>query len=252
MARGAAAGTQDTYRDASVVDLYDRTRDLQEAERVLFGKHVRAGLEILDLGVGAGRTTRFLAPESKRYVGLDYSDAMVRRCQERFPELEFVEQDASDLSRFPDGSFDVVVFSFNGLGTLPTDTARQACIREVARVLRGGGVFLFSLHNAKFLVFRPVLGDVSPLKAVWRLSYAAYQTSKNVRRRLPNGAFWRGEGYVEDPGQHNELPVYTTLPEAVRREAERAGLQLIEHLGGPDTGTGPLSTPHYYYACRKP
>ena len=33
---------------------------------------------VLDLGVGAGRTTAWLAPNSASYVGLDYSRTMVR------------------------------------------------------------------------------------------------------------------------------------------------------------------------------
>lgn len=249
----AGEDTLRTYREDSVVDLYDQTRDLQWPEKQLFDEYLKPGMRVLDLGVGAGRTTRYLAEGAKEYIGLDYSDKMVERCRERFPGLKFVCQDASDLSQFETESFDLVVFSFNGLGTLPTDAFRRRCVNEVARVLKRNSMFIFSLHNARFIVYPPVFAGAgaNPAKALWRLTYAAMQTGKNAVRRLPKASFWTGQGYVVDPGQHSELSVFTCSPERVKFEVERASFSVERVLSTRPRELTTLLTPHYYYACQR-
>ena len=59
-----------------------------------------ADKRILDLGVGAGRTTPYLLEISKNYIGIDFSPAMIAACQARYPTVEFAVGDARDLSRF--------------------------------------------------------------------------------------------------------------------------------------------------------
>jgi ubiquinone/menaquinone biosynthesis C-methylase UbiE len=253
-ANDGAGGTETlrTYSDPSVVDQYDRARELLPEERELFARHVKPGQRVFDIGVGAGRTTPFLAEGASRYVGIDYAAPMVERCRERFPNLEFEVADAADLSRWEANSFDVAVFSFNGLGTLPTDEARERCIREVARVLSPSGLFIFSIHNPKYVVFRPVLHDVGLLKGAWRVAYAMTQTVRNAYHRLPSRAFWQGEGFVVDPCQHGALTVYVGSPRHVTRAAERAGFRLVEKVGPDENNPLELvSRPHFYYVFAK-
>ena len=186
----------EVFSKPAVVDYYDQKRDLQESERLLFGNYLKGRTAILDIGVGTGRTTPFLAALAAWYVGVDYSDAMVARCREKFPTLPFFKMDASDMSSLPDGSFDAVVFSFNGIDYLPTDEARTSCLLECARVLRSGGVFILSSHNARYLFFTPTLQGVGAAKKVWRLMYAAVQTVRNLRFRITSKAFWRCSGWL--------------------------------------------------------
>src|SRR5262245_30170182 len=113
------------YHRAEIVDYFDGVSALYGAERLLFDRHVKAGSDILDLGVGTGRTTPYLARVASRYVGLDVSDAMVARCREKFPDLAFLHLDATNLPTIADASFDVVVFSFNGIDVISTIEARR-------------------------------------------------------------------------------------------------------------------------------
>ena len=131
------------YNKPDVVKCYAEADCLQPDEAYAFDKYIRSGETILDLGVGGGRTTPYLVAKAKKYIGVDYSDAMVEACQRKFPDLEFHCEDASDLSRFADASFDVVVFSLNGIDYIRTDEARARCLLEVKRVLKPGGRFLF-------------------------------------------------------------------------------------------------------------
>jgi len=108
------------------------------------------GRAVLDLGMGAGRTTLHLSPLAAEYVGIDYSPAMVAHTSARFPGQRIELGDARDLSRFADGTFDLVLFSYNGIGAVDHE-GRLRILGEVARVLRPGGVFLFSVHNRDFV-----------------------------------------------------------------------------------------------------
>ncbi len=239
------------YRDPSVVAHYDHD-ELRPAEAHLFERFVPRGGAVLDLGVGAGRTTPHLAARATRYVGLDYSDAMIARCREKFPALDFVIGDAADLSAFEDRSFDAVVFSFNGLGCLPEDAQRRRCLSEIARVTRPGGAFVFSLHNPRCVLFRPVLEGASLPKKAWRLAYAAGISLKMAPARLRSPALRRGEGYVRDVVGHGGPRVYNATPKVVRAALSEAGLDLVETL--PSTYPARPSSiwvPWYDYAARK-
>jgi len=81
-------------------------------------------INILDLGVGSGRTTPCLSAIAARYVGVDYAQEMIALCQEKFPRLEFLVADASNLSVFAESTFDAVVMAFNGMDYVIPDEAR--------------------------------------------------------------------------------------------------------------------------------
>lgn len=244
--------TRATYEDEQVVAYYSRVQGLQRTEALLFEHHARPGLEVLDLGVGAGRTTPRLAAGAARYVGVDYAEAMVRYCRQAFPGLRFEALDATDLSAFAEASFDLVVFSFNGIDSIPSWDARQRCLTECARVLRPGGVLLLSVHNAGYLVYRPVLGDVRGLRRVWRCLYAAWHTLRLLWSRLPRGAYWRGAGFLPDPGTHAGLPIYVASRAQASAELRAAGFQVEQVLPAPEPqACHDILVGWYYYVGRK-
>src|SRR5580700_386044 len=47
------------------------------------------GSEVLDIGVGGGRTSAHLVQLGVKYTGIDYSPSMIARCKSRYPALEF-------------------------------------------------------------------------------------------------------------------------------------------------------------------
>jgi len=98
---------KNTYRRLDVVDYYATTNELTAAERVLFEKlrPTIAGKAILDIGIGTGRTTPFLASLTEDYTGVDYSPEMVQRAKELHPRANLLECDARDLSRFGPARF---------------------------------------------------------------------------------------------------------------------------------------------------
>lgn len=99
----------------------------------------QVGGRILEVGVGTGISLPGYSPAS-RIVGIDLSEAMLRKAQKRVAELslrnvEMLEvMDAEHLS-FPDASFDVVVAQYV-ISTVPNP---EAALDEFARILRPGG-----------------------------------------------------------------------------------------------------------------
>lgn len=147
----------DTYNRGPVVRYYADQTYLQKPEQAILDRlRPRLGaMRMLDLGCGAGRTTLHFAMLVREYVGVDFSEEMIRACRARYPAppgkgVSFQVGDARDLSAFADGSFDFVLFSFNGIDCIPDEAGRRAALREVRRVLPAGGPFCFSSHNLQF------------------------------------------------------------------------------------------------------
>jgi ubiquinone/menaquinone biosynthesis C-methylase UbiE len=257
----------DVYNNPDVVEYYAATQELPMAEQYLFGKYIQASSDILDLGVGGGRTTRHLSSKARRYVGVDYSQAMIESCRKKFPQTDLRWGDATDLREFEDASFDVAVFSFNGIDSIRTDEARGRCLSEVRRILRPGGGFIFSSHNARMTNIWPPSSKISPEPRPQSLS----RTEKPARRRLAerlkikavgrrlacathavtSAAFYRGHGYMHDP-VYGGLWMHTTTPKHVSQELQSSGLLLLEKIGCfyPDEVPSILTNWYHYVAVR--
>jgi SAM-dependent methyltransferase len=71
---------------------------------------------------------------------------MVAACRDRFPAVRFEHADARRLARVPDASISLAMFSCNGISMVGHED-RLAIMREVHRILKPGGVFLFTTYN---------------------------------------------------------------------------------------------------------
>lgn len=211
------------FDDADVVASYLRPDRLSGAEEHLFGTYLKDGPDILDLGVGTGRTTEALRSTGHSYVGVDLSPQMISAALDRFPDADMQVADAADLGRWHDDSFDAVVFSFNGLDYV-TPQRRSAALDEIRRVLRPGGVFIMSTHNPRALL-RPPEGTQG-LKAP---AISAYRTLRRLRR-LTASAFWTGSGMVWDPIKEG-LDTHMSTPRRLRAELNSHGFELLESVG---------------------
>jgi SAM-dependent methyltransferase len=107
----------------------------------------------LDLGCGTGRNSFALAQRGYNVVGLDYSKIAIENAlalARSAPELplQFVQYDVRESLPADDASVDFVIDTFVYFHILRSDD-RSALRREVARVLRPGGVLLTSLATAE-------------------------------------------------------------------------------------------------------
>lgn len=106
----------------------------------------RVGGRILDVGVGTGIALKDYSGKH-RVVGVDYSEPMLRKAQQRVREhkLKHVEalavMDGTRLG-FPDGSFDAVLAQY----VITTVPDPEGTLDEFARVTRPGGEIILVNH----------------------------------------------------------------------------------------------------------
>jgi ubiquinone/menaquinone biosynthesis C-methylase UbiE len=273
---GRSADTNlQTYDAPEVAAHYAALDYLTACERVLFETYIPPGSAILDLGVGGGRTTSYLANGASRYVGVDYAAAMVKACQAKFPGLEFVVADAANLALFPDVSFDVVVCAFNGIDYVLPDRSRLSCFQHIHRVLKAGGVVIFSSHNARALLIRPrwnrervqliarqfsadsrvlyllLFVVLTSARSTLAFGQAMGATLQRVLKRIPSRVFWHGEGSLVDTAHGGLLTHYCT-PSRVINELSALHLRPERVLGDDYPEPSHLyATDWYYYVFAK-
>jgi trans-aconitate methyltransferase len=91
---------------------------------------------VLDLGCGTGHLTAQLAQAGARVIGLDHSAQMLETARQQYPQLEFVQGDASAFS-LPEACD--AIFSNAVLHWVTPAAEAVACI---ARALKPGGRFV--------------------------------------------------------------------------------------------------------------
>lgn len=264
------------YNSTEVAVHYAGLSQITPCEHLLFQKYIPHGAVVLDLGVGGGRTTPYLSARSSAYLGLDYAPEMVRICRAKFPNLEFKVGDASDLSDIGSRSFNAVVAAFNVLDYVIGADKRQSCWRECYRVLKPGGVLIFSSHNPRAVVLRPewnhervrrIATRIAPAEGlIGRLLYsilnciaalaatmrAASATLHRLLLQSSYRAFWRGEGHVLDPA-HGGLYTHCWVPKQVVAEVTGPGFRVLQTVGSDyPRPSGQFVTDWYYYVLGKP
>jgi ubiquinone/menaquinone biosynthesis C-methylase UbiE len=124
---------------------------LREADARLLGD-VR-GRRVLELGAGAAAGARWLDGQGAEVVAMDLSGGMLRQAQQASTRagvrVPLVQADALALP-FATSAFDVVCTAF---GAIPFVADSGAVMREVARVLRPGGKWVFSITHPMRWIF---------------------------------------------------------------------------------------------------
>jgi ubiquinone/menaquinone biosynthesis C-methylase UbiE len=118
-----------------------------------------AGQEVLSLACGQGQDARLLARLGATVTGVDISEEMLRHARRHEAAeprgITYLQGDVEDPSALAEGSFDGVVCHM-ALMDIP-DLA--ATIRSVARVLRPGGWFVFSIVHPCYHPHVAILSD---------------------------------------------------------------------------------------------
>ncbi len=130
---------------------FTREVGLWASEKQVFTKYLQTSDRILDVGCGTGRTTFSLYDLGYHDItGLDLTPEMIAAAeeikQERQSPIEFMVGNAKELP-FEAAQFDAVIFSFNGLMSIPNGIERFKALQEINRVLKAGGIFVFTTHD---------------------------------------------------------------------------------------------------------
>jgi len=134
---------------------------LWKSERELITRYLPdKSARLLEAGCGAGRVTVGLWHQGYRNLtGFDFAAELVEQAQnlaaeQGIKDVTFLQADATKLSDFQPSTFnfqpeayDGVLFMFNGLMQIPGRENRRAAMRELHRVCRPGGPFIFTTHD---------------------------------------------------------------------------------------------------------
>jgi len=117
-------------------------------ERLQWDPH---GKVMLELGCGAGRMTRSFAMRCSRVYAFDISAEMLRHAKALLPgatNIEWTLGNGANLSLMGDGTVDFA-FSYIVLHHMPGRGLALAYIREMLRLLKDGGLFLFQFSTLR-------------------------------------------------------------------------------------------------------
>lgn len=170
-----------------------------------------AGRDVLEVGSGAGQCARWVCTQGGRGVGLDLSHRQLQHSK-RLDDatgiaVPVVRATATALP-FAEGSFDVVFCSF---GALQFVSEIDRAIAEVARVLRDGGRFAFSITH--------------PTR--W-----SFPDDPGPDGLTATSSYWDRRSYVEVDGETDEVSYvehHRTLGDWVRMLV-RAGFRITDLL----------------------
>jgi len=152
----------DAYQEAhgaflGEIDFVWCPEGLRESDARLLGD-VR-GLRVLELGCGAAAGARWLTGQGANVTALDLSSGMLRHAAQAAArsgvEVPLVQADALALP-FGAATFDTVCTAF---GAVPFIADTDAMMREVFRVLRPGGAWVFSTDHPVRWIFLDEPGE---------------------------------------------------------------------------------------------
>lgn len=207
---------------ASQGECGDFTREFV-LDPVMVGRVAGRGFRTaLDVGCGEGRFCRVLRQLDVEPVGIDPTEALITRAQERDPDGTYLRAVAEALPFRPQ-SFDLVVSYL----TLIDITDFEAAIAEMGRVLKPGGTLLIANLNS--------FVTANPNGSGWVRDAEGRCLHYAVERYLDTYASWLSWKGIEIENWHRPLSAYM---HALLAE----GLQLVAYdepapVGGPEDWT---------------
>jgi 2-polyprenyl-6-hydroxyphenyl methylase/3-demethylubiquinone-9 3-methyltransferase len=194
----------------------------------VFGREALHQQEILEVGCGGGLIADTLAHRRALIFGIDPSanalaTARAHLQQSNLGQHAYFQQGYAEQLPYADGSFSVIVC----LDTLEHVRDLDASIREVARVLAPGGVFVFDTIN-RTLIARLVL--------IW--------LGESLGARFPKMGLVPGvhqyEAFIKPSELHHLLTTHGLQVQEMRGFIPRGFKR-----GGPKFGPGPFMAVSY-------
>jgi len=216
---------------------------------------------VLDIAIGAGRTTAVLQPCAGSYVGIDFARSMIENARRLCPGADLRLLDMREVPQvFAGDQLDAILISFNGIDCISWDS-RERLLLELRPLLAPGGVLVFSTHDLARAVNNRRFRWRNDLRLTPReILTRPRRVARSFVRGLP--WFWRswrnhvryrafqsvhdGFAVVNDDGdEFGLLTIYVSRARQLQQLAE-TGWRLLAVV--PATGGDEPDYMHYYAA----
>lgn len=117
-------------------------------------KYLTPGARILDIGAGAGEYSLYFARQGYAVSALELADSNIAAFRAKLTDsddIDLVQGNALDLSRYGDDSFDVVLL-FGPLYHLHDEKDKLQCIEEAKRVCKSEGKIFFAFISNDMVI----------------------------------------------------------------------------------------------------
>ena len=117
-------------------------------------RYLTPGAKILDIGAGAGEYSLYFARKGYSVSAVELADANIVAFRAKLTaqdDVDLVQGNALDLSRYADNSFDVVLL-FGPLYHLHAEEDKLKCIEEAKRVCKPGGKIFFAFISNDIVI----------------------------------------------------------------------------------------------------
>lgn len=216
---------------------------LWESEAYVLHKYCKKGAKILDLGCGAGRTTFPLTKEGFNVLGVDMIPGMIAAAKQIAKKnkykTKFIVGDATNL-KLKNNSFDVVFFSNNAFTMIPSAFLRRKALNEIKRVLKNGGVFIFSANHRTY--------NLNNL-AVWLKELFRLFILKPLGFNIFELEY--GDMFFNKPWYSGKQFIHIYGKNEIKSELKKEGLTIIEHTHGNVTNWANRYPPPMFWVCKK-
>lgn len=203
-----------SYNNAEIVNYYSDfiSAGLFHYEEMLIEEYFVAGGKTLDIGCGAGRVTIPLHKRGFQVVGIDYAEKMIDAARVFNETIDY--RVGNILStQFADHEFDNVIFSFNGLMLIGTYNDRLLAMKEIRRIIKKTGKFIFTTPFLDNKVDKPYWAEKAKTLNI-KVNDMSWEQQLNL-----------GDEYLEDCG--NEFFLHVPFLAEVKKMVKEAGMEIL-------------------------
>ncbi len=157
------------------------------------------GKKMIDAGCGEGYLTRYYASKGAEVVGIDLSSNLIEIARDKSPEDLLVDYQVGDICKMEfvaDGWYDVLLCNLVILN-IP---CYQEAFSEFNRVLKSGGVLVFSIVHPAFNFYGPGAWEMGPKDPETKRRRGLFFKVDHYMHEMPYERYWRsrdGEKFPE-------------------------------------------------------